>query len=85
MIEFLPAPADLDAALVSAVTEAVSAVNQTSIARAICRSQNGGRETCLCDRREWRSCHAPALYGDMALAVLSLLRRSGVLGKEARP
>lgn len=69
---------DLDSALHDAVAKAVETpVTYTTIAQAICRSQNGG--TCLCERRVWKKCHSAELYGDMALAVMALLKRAGVL------
>ena len=67
----------IDAALTTAVAEALTPVNYTTIAQAICRSQNGGGgRMCLCERQVWKKCHAAQTYGDMALAVLELLKRS---------
>ena len=67
----------LDAALERAVAEAIEPVNYTSIAQAICRTQNGGSK-CLCERGLWKHCHAVSVYGDMAIGVMGLLKRNGV-------
>ena len=71
---------DLDTTLATAVADAIQPVTYSTISQAICRSQNGGG-MCLCDRRFWKKCHAVSLYGDMSIAVLELLKRSGVLPK----
>jgi hypothetical protein len=66
---------DLDATLEAAVAEAVEPVNFITIAQALCRSQAGGSGKCLCELRFWKKCHAPELYGDMAMAVVALIKR----------
>jgi len=67
----------LEARLERAVAEAIEPVNYTTIAQAICRTQNGVAK-CLCERGLWKHCHAVVVYGDMAIGVMALLKRSGV-------
>jgi len=73
---------ELEAVLETAVADAIdpAPVNYTSVSQAICRSQNGSGQ-CLCERGVWRHCHSAQVYGDMAIAVMALLKRAGIIPK----
>ena len=73
----------IDDAVKNAVVTALArrpsrAAMLTEAAEAICASQGVGGG-CYCGRGLWKRCHAVALYGDMALAVIDRFERKGHL------